>query len=922
MRVRPNITIALVVAMLAVLAAWVARLVLVPALGERVPFITFFPMVFAVAWWGGFRPALFATILSSLLLAYVVLEPKDSLAIELPEYQFGLALYIAVALATGWMGERLHVARWTAQQATITAAAQHERLRVTLASIGDAVIVTDAEGRVVSLNQVAESLTGWKQHQAANKPLGQVFHIINEQTRQSVEDPCAKVLRTGAIVGLANHTVLIDKDGTERPIDDSAAPIIDSNGAIRGVVVVFRDVSEKRRAEKALVRSQRELTDFFENSAIPLHSVGADGVILRVNQAELDMLGYTREEYLGHHIAEFHVDRHVIDDILARLSRGEILENYEARLRCKNGSIKDVLVTSSVFWEDGKFVHTRCFTRDVTDRKQAEDALAFFAKASNTLAALVDRESALQQSARIAVPYLADWCVVYVVDEHGAIDYHAHAHRDPAKERLLSRMLTQSPLDWTSSTATVRALRTGQPQLMPELPEVFLDSVAQSDEHRDMIRELHPRAVIAVPLKIRDRTIGVLGLVSCEPSRRYTEREVRLAENLADRIATAVDNARLFHAVKEANRQKDEFLAMLAHELRNPLAAIRYAVALGQMSNGDSTSELFEIIDRQTQSLARLIDDLLDVSRISGDKVSLRKEPIEVATIINRAAATVRPLMEQKHHELIVEIPDESMVLYADPTRAEQIMANLLTNSAKYTQQGGRVTVRARRHDRDAVIQVTDTGVGLPPEMLSRVFDLFAQADRTLDRSEGGLGIGLTVARKLTEMHGGTISASSEGLGKGSTFTVRLPLSEVPTADGESTAPELQFGDQDKLRILVVDDNRDTATSCAMLLKMMGHEVQTAYDGLAALEQARALKPQVLFLDIGLPGMNGYDVARTLRDEGFQNEVFVAVSGYGQPDDRRRSQEAGFDCHLVKPIDQAAIVSALRRIRDKEPAAS
>jgi CheY-like chemotaxis protein/nitrogen-specific signal transduction histidine kinase len=413
--------------------------------------------------------------------------------------------------------------------------------------------------------------------------------------------------------------------------------------------------------------------------------------------------------------------------------------------------------------------------------------------------------------------------------------------------------------------------------------------------------------------------VGVLGLVSCEATRLYTQREVELAENLAERVATAVDNSRLYHAVKEANKQKDEFLAMLAHELRNPLAAIRYAVALGQVSNGDSTSELFEVIDRQTQNLAHLIDDLLDVSRISGDKVTLRKEQIDVATVVHRAVATVRPLMDQKLHELCLDLPNEPLVLNVDPTRVEQIIANLLTNAGKYTQERGRVTVSAQSHGQEAVIRIIDTGVGLPPEMIGRVFDLFAQADRTLDRSEGGLGIGLTVARKLAEMHGGTISAASEGLGKGATFTVRLPLSNESTDNRDPAAPASQLSDQAKYRVLVVDDNRDTATSCAMLLKRMGHEVETAYDGLAAIEAARAYRPQVLFLDIGLPGMNGYEVVRTLRDEGFQNELIVAVSGYGQPDDRRRSREAGFDRHLVKPIDQAVILSTLREAREKEP---
>jgi PAS domain S-box-containing protein len=922
MRERPRILTALVLATVGVLVAWGVREVFSPLLGDRVPFITFFPMVFALAWWGGFRPTFIATVISALVLDYFILAPSYSFAIAQPEYRYGIGIYIAVALAAGLLGERMHEARWSARRAKDRALSEEERLRVTLLSIGDGVIVTDPSGRIVAINPVAESLTGWKLEVARDRPLGQVFHIVSEETREPVEDPCAKVLRTGMVVGLANHTVLIARDGTERPIDDSAAPILDRQGQILGVVVVFRDVGEKRRADRSLQRSQRELTDFFESSAVPLHSAGPDGVILTANQAELDMLGYAREEYVGHHIAEFHADRAVIDDILARLSRGETLHNCECQLRCKDGTLKDVLITSSVFWEDGKFIHTRCFTRDFTDRKRAEEALTFFANASSTLAALADRESALQQSARIAVPYLGDWCVVYVIDDHGDIDYHAHAHRDPEKEKLLTRMLTMSPLDWKSNTATVRALRTGESQLMAELPEAFLDSVAQGEEHREIIRELHPKGVIAVPLRIRERIIGVMGLVNCDPARRYTPRDVSLAENLAERVATAVDNSRLYHAVKEASRQKDEFLAMLAHELRNPLAAIRYAVALGQMSNGDSTTELFEIVDRQTQSLAHLIDDLLDVSRISGDKITLRREHIDAATIVNRAAATVRPLLEQKQHALVLDVAEHPMTLYADATRAEQIVANLLTNAAKYTQDGGRVTVRAWPGDGEAVIDVIDTGVGLPPEMLGRVFDLFAQADRTLDRSEGGLGIGLTVARKLAEMHGGTIAVTSEGLGHGATFTVRLPLSIQPAQEAPSSAPLSENGESQTFRVLVVDDNRDTATACSRLLKLMGHEVDTAYDGLAALEHARAFKPQVLFLDIGLPGMNGYDVARTLRDEGFRDELIVAVSGYGQPDDRRRSHEAGFDHHLVKPVDRPAIERALRTTRQEIPTAS
>jgi CheY-like chemotaxis protein len=256
------------------------------------------------------------------------------------------------------------------------------------------------------------------------------------------------------------------------------------------------------------------------------------------------------------------------------------------------------------------------------------------------------------------------------------------------------------------------------------------------------------------------------------------------------------------------------------------------------------------------------------------------------------------------------------MTLLADPTRVEQIVANLLTNAAKYTPEQGQIAVRAYPQEREAVIEVADTGVGLPPEMLSLVFDLFAQADRTLDRSQGGLGIGLTVARKLAEMHGGTISASSDGLGCGATFTIRLPLCDSPEIEEQSPWPEVRGGQQARLRVLIVDDNRDTALSGAQLLKKLGHDVEIAFDGPTGVELARSFRPHSIFLDIGLPGMTGYEVARTLRQEGFEHVKIVAISGYGQADDRQRSREAGFDEHLVKPVDLAALLAVLSDVSD------
>jgi len=894
-------------------AAWVLRLALTPALGDRAPFVTFFPAMFVVAWWSGLRATVVAAVASSLILAYFILAPRGSFAIELSEFQYGLVIFVFVALAAGWLGENWHTAQRAAQAARDQAVEERERLRVTLSSIGDGVIVTDDIGRVTMLNPVAETLTGWKQREASGQPLTAVFHIVNEESRKTVENPCEKVMRTGVVVGLANHTVLIAKDGTELPIDDSAAPIRTNSQHICGVVLVFRDVTEKRDAERRLERSERQLTDFFENSAVPLHWVGPDGTILRANQAELDMMGYTADEYIGRRIADFYVDQTDIDAILTQLAGGNVLNNVETRLRVKDGSIRDVLITSNVLWEDGKFLHTRCFTRDITARKHAERSLAFLADAGATLAALTDRRSALDQAVRLALPILGDWCAAYTLNAKGEIERHAHAHVDADKEQLLGQMLERYALEWSSPASSVAALKSGETQFVPEVSEDVRRHIAQNDEHLAMMEDLASHSVISVPLKVRQQVIGVISFVASDRAERYDSQDVKLAESFALRVATAVDNAQLYHAVTDAGRQKDDFLAMLAHELRNPLAAIRYSAALGQMDSGRDAGELLEIIERQTQNLTRLIDDLLDISRISRDKITLRKEAVDAWTVVTRAVASVRPLMAEKKHELIVETPSVPLPLYADPTRVEQIVANLLTNAAKYTAPGGRVRVKSVAENDHVAIHVQDSGVGMPPEMLGRVFDLFAQADRSLDRSEGGLGIGLTVARRLAEKHGGTVTAASEGLGCGSEFTLRLPMSNKPaTSNSARSAPRTES--PMRRRVLLVEDNRDTARAAAKLLELLGHEVRVAHDGQEALAIAQEFQPEAMFLDIGLPGMSGYELARRLRLEGFDQATIVAVSGYGQSSDKQRAREAGFDDHLTKPVDQRALISVLAEL--------
>jgi len=380
-------------------------------------------------------------------------------------------------------------------------------------------------------------------------------------------------------------------------------------------------------------------------------------------------------------------------------------------------------------------------------------------------------------------------------------------------------------------------------------------------------------------------------------------------------VATLTDITELREAeeaLREADRRKDEFLATLAHELRNPLAAISNAAEVARRSPDDEEARTWsaEVIERQVQQLGHLVDDLLDISRISRGKVQLRKELIDARSIVERAAQVVGPQMAEKGHELSIAVHEGRMAVEADATRLEQILVNLLSNAAKYTDAGGRITLSAWPEGGELVLRAEDTGIGIAPEKLPLVFELFEQVDDSITRSRGGLGIGLTLVKRLAELHGGTVAAESGGLGRGSTFSVRLPLAgrrievgtkaESPSLPGKSDA-----------RVLIVDDNTDSIAGLAKLLRREGYEVETAHDGPSALEAASARRPAFVLLDIGLPGMDGYQVAERLRILLGERVTICAVSGYGREEDRRRGQEAGFDHHLVKPVDYNKLMTLL-----------
>jgi PAS domain S-box-containing protein len=437
------------------------------------------------------------------------------------------------------------------------------------------------------------------------------------------------------------------------------------------------------------------------------------------------------------------------------------------------------------------------------------------------------------------------------------------------------------------------------------------------DPKVQLVRSFGIRAYACSPLMAGDRLLGTLSFAS-RTRDQFDSDELEFLRTICQYVAAAYERLGYIHQLREADRRKDEFLATLAHELRNPLAPLRNGLQIMRLARNDThaVDQARGMMERQLGHMVRLIDDLLDLSRISRGKVELRKERVELTKAVRHAVETSRPLIEESGHELKIDIASGPLFVDADLTRLSQVISNLLNNAAKYTERGGLVTLTVDRQRGDAVVTVRDTGVGIPAHMLPKVFEMFTQVDRSLEKSRGGLGIGLSLVKGLVEMHGGSVEARSEGHGRGSEFVVRLPV--VLSLAGQSADEDSQsrVGPGGQRRVLVVDDSHDSATSLAMMLQLMGYETRAAHDGLEALEVAEDFRPRVILLDIGMPKLNGYDTARRLRQETWgKHIVLVALTGWGQDDDKRRSHEAGFNYHLVKPVDIGALEKLLADVQ-------
>src|SRR2546421_1492363 len=753
---------------------------------------------------------------------------------------------------------------------------QREWLRVTLSSIGDAVITTDTKGSITYLNPVAVSLTGWSQEDAAGIPLELVFKIINEETRQTVENPATRALREGLVVGLANHTLLIAKDGTERAIDDSAAPIRNANGEVAGVVLVFRDVTDRRAAERELRESEERFRLLVEGAQdYAIFMLDPRGYITSWNSGAERIKGYREEEIIGKHFSCFYPPERVEagypdQELEAAATKGRF-EDEGWRLRKDGSKFWANVIITALRDESGKLKGFSKITRDRTEamRKESEirDSEIRFRRLFETAKdgiLILDSDSGKITEAN---PYISE-LLGYSTDE------------------LIGKELWQIGLfqDIDASHAAFQQLQNEGYIRYHDLPLETKSGRKAEVEFISNVYNVDHHAVIQC--NIRDIT-----------ERRLLEHAQAQAEALAD-----------------LHRRKDEFLAMISHELRNPLAAITNAVQILDLQKDEHPiqEKARTIIRRQAGNLVVLVNDLLEVSRILSGRIQLHQEDLDARGIAQQAVETARPLIDQNKHKLTVSWPTEPIWLHADALRLEEVIVNLLNNAAKYTPEGGHIWLSIRQEGNEVVLRVGDDGIGIAPDSLPHIFELFTQAPRSLDRSQGGLGIGLAVVRKLVEMHGGTVEAQSAGPGKGSEFIVRLPILSSPTGRSQILSKKGDERSGSGWRVLVVDDNVDSADSIAMLLQVSGHEVRVAYSGQDALDMAAKYQPDIVLLDIGLPVMDGYEVARRLRaDTQLEKVKLIAVTGYGQESDRLQSREAGFDFHLVKPVDSQKLEEVL-----------
>lgn len=765
---------------------------------------------------------------------------------------------------------------------------QREWFSTTLRSIGDAVIVTDAREHIVLLNDVAEKLTGWVAREAAGKPLLEVFDIINEGTRERAPNPVARALAEGRIVGLANHTVLRARDGSERVIEDSAAPTRDAKGVIQGAVMVFHDSTQRRQSEIALdvaseeiarraqeaMASERILHTILENAPIGISMTGRgpDFPIIVMSRQMHEWLG------AGENVPSHKLYRKLLPD--GSVPAPELLPLNRAMhdgLAVRNepwivdvrgrDPLKVVVNVAPVRDETGTIIGAVHSWVDLSEQQRLDRALRL----------TESRLRVLERSDVIGLILSFDRSGKVIQANAAMLDMLGFSEVELGAGKF--NLAVQTPPEYAKRDE----------QALEELEEY---GSCTPYEKEFFCNGFEGRIAVVVGFaKVADQDNEYVGFALDLTERKKLEQQLRQQSE----------------SLILADRRKDEFLAMLAHELRNPLAPLRNAVHLLSSDphrDWKVVEKTIPTMRRQIDHLVRMVDDLLDAARISQNKIVLEKNTVALQPLLEAAIETMQPLIAASQHHFKASLQSEPMFVNGDSARLVQAFSNILHNAIKYTDVGGNIELSATKQAGNVVVSIRDTGQGIDAELLPRIFDPFTQADQSLARSAGGLGVGLALVRRLVELHGGTVSASSAGIGQGSEFVVCLPLVSALTHADTSVSKPLLATLNRRRRVLLVDDNCDLAVSTAALLALWGHESQIVDNGKDAVAAALSFKPDVVLLDIGLPELDGFEVAKLMRAEASLSGVrLIAMTGYAQERDRMRTQESGFDAHLVKPVE-------------------
>jgi PAS domain S-box-containing protein len=852
------------------------------------------------------------------------------------------------------------------------------RLAAIVESSDDAIVSKDLTGIITTWNKGAQQLFGY----SADEAIGQSITMLIPLDRMGEENVVLGRIRAGLRVEPFD-TVRRRKDGVLIEVSVTVSPIRDEAGEIVGASKSARDISGPKRVEAELRELQGRLMGLAVASASILDSPTVEAVLSATVAVAREVFicdGYAlwrsdrgawrivssfgvSEEFAGRVVAVNTAQPGgplvpfsspmILEDVAGAPMLAEMRDAY-AREGIVSMVVFPLIIRGSRLGTMVFYSRNRREFRDVdvqvgsalanlaaaalttaelyqeqrAGREAADHArqlAAFLAEAGTALSASLDYEATLKAVAQLAVPTIADWCAVDIVGDRGVLQRLAVAHVNPEKVELARRLQERYPADPNAPGGIHDVIRTGKAGFMSRIPPELLEAAARDEEHQRIIRELQLTSYMCVPMIAQGKAFGAITFVSAESGREYSEADLQLAHELAVRASLAVENARSYARANDASRLKDEFLATLSHELRTPLnAVLGYArmLRLGTMSP-DKTRAALDVLERNATSLRQIIEDILDVSRIVAGRLRLNVEPVDLAGILHEACATMMPAADAKGVRVEALVDPITTLVSGDRDRLQQIIWNLLSNAIKFTPRGGRVTVGLARVDSHIEVSVSDTGSGIAPDFLPFVFDRFRQGDATLSRQQSGLGLGLAIARQLAELHGGTITASSPGLGQGATLTVKLPLMSVqpkpepggrdqPGADMQSHSldpvPRL-----DGIHVLAVDDEADSLDLLCSVLEGAGARVTTSGSGDAALAAVLRYVPDVMVADIGMPGMNGLQLIRAVRqlDEPMRNTPAAALTAYARSQDRITSLASGFQMHLVKPIDPVELIVAV-----------